>query len=1100
MANEVEIVVKATSSGLKGEIKAAVDGATAGLSIDIVVKPQTATLAAEVRAAVTEATTGENIAVPVKAETTGLRQEVSTAATEAGSGQQVNVTVKAESTGLRSEVTAAKDVAGAGQSIDIPVHVDENLARSAGARAGAAAAQAAASEFSKLDLGSSFAAAVSVAVIPAIQSIGQLSGALGLIPAMATGAATAFGAVAIGVQGMDTALKASEKSIKANEAASKADQAAATANAAALNTSTSATTNHIAALKQHGAEITALIAKLNAQKLAGQNVTSELAAAKLAQANNTAELKAAQAAYTGNSSAIGANASAQKTAQQATTAAAAAHKAAAKAADEQAAAMKDLAPAAQAVVSQLIQLKPAWDDLHKSVQQALFQGLATQLKELANTVLPVVKTGLTQMATALNGIVTEITTFMSKASSLRDWKQIFTDLATTAHNFAGAIQPILQIFTDLTAVGASMLPGLAKGFADAMQKAADFVSKARETGQLREWIQTGIDACKTLWGIFSDLVQIIAKVTAAPGPGLLDMIKGILDVVLQLITQFPILIPLVEGFIAAWAIAKLVQGITGMIATIKSLGTAIELATTKVKAFGTASTVAGVESEAAATKAGVAWKALGLLVAGAVAASVADSILPQAKAGDNSPMAKMRDELHQLAEAIKDPKKALDDLQNEFAHFGDNFPNFANSPFVQGFKDAWNGIKTATTAGSSQVKAEAQKIQDAIRNAFTPIPAIATGAMGGLNVVVNEGIHNITAAIGTLPAQTQAQLGQLTPAMRGPAQAAMAGMLPIITSGIQNITNQVQGLTPQVQTALAPLSPGMQQSVQSAMGGLLPIVNTGIQNITTAVGQAPPQAGAALTPLQAALQTPTNSAFANMLQVVNTGAQSITTRTGQIPGDVTNSVSGMDGALKPAGQSAMQGFYQSMLDFYNTTIAPWLAGIAASIANLKGPASKDYYILHEAGTAIMAGLHDSMQSRWAPIAEWLRGLGGQISGAVGGSTGGVGSPITPPDLGVGAASGLSGPMAPYMIRPNYDFGSLYNTLNPPPLPSPGGGGSGGHHGGHGHHGGGGFDLDKLADALKGALHDVFSGGIKTDVDYNSLTLRLNQVTRSNARR
>lgn len=928
----------------------------------------------------------------------------------------------------------------------------------------------------------SMGGAITTALIPAIQDVGALSGALGLIPAMAAGAGTAFAAVAIGVQGVDTAFKASEKSIKANEAAVKADAAAQQAHTTAVQAGTSTGQANIAVLQQAVTQGAAHVASLNAQKLAGQNVTAELKAAQAAQAGNVAALKTAQAAYSGNTAATGTYTAAQKNASTAASAAAAAHKAAAKAADEQAASMKNLAPAAQQFVSQMIQIKPAFDALHMDVQQALFKGLGDQLKQIAETVLPVVKTGLTQMAAAVNEVVTKVTEFLTKQTSVKDWAAIFTNLADTVRQFAGAIQPILQTFTDLTAVGSSMLPGLARGFADAMQSAADFVSKARETGQLQSWIQTGIEAVKKLWGIFSDLVQIIAKVTAAPGPGLLDMVKGILDVVLALVDKMPWLITLVEGFIAAWVTAKVITGITSMISKIKEAGTAIGIL--KEAQLGKAASGEAMAAGEVAAGAGVG-KMTGFLKVATIA--VGAYVVGQALlAVGNDNTGRSFKNMAQDGADFAGKLLTLDipGVMAKISRAWTSFPDDVEKAKPR-LNAAWQGVTAVMNAGGGAVSAEAAKVSKAIGDAFTPLPAIVTGSVGGLNVVVNEGVHQIVAAIGTLPPLTQAQLGQLAPAMRAPTEAALAGLFPIVTSGMQNITNQVQGLSPQVQAALAPLSPAMQQSMQSAMGGMLPIVSSGIVNVSAAVGQLPPQVQTSLSPLQAALQEPATAGFAGMLQVVQQGAQSITSQTGQLPGQVQGSVGDMSNTLQPAGSSAMTGFYNSMINFYNGTIVPWLQSIAQSIANLKGPVSHDRTILLENGRAIMEGLHTGLKGRWAGIETWLRGCTDQISSIVGGGTSGGGT------VGDNSGSALASIADPLTARSTSMFQAAggtasltslraFHRIAPPPAfvaPPAGSGGSSGSKPPviHIHPGGGGIDrmfIEWLRNAIRGMGGDV----------------------------
>ena len=118
----------------------------------------------------------------------------------------------------------------------------------------------------------------------------------------------------------------------------------------------------------------------------------------------------------------------------------------------------------------------------------------------------------------------------------------FLQRRTAATNLAGAVKPILQIITDVTQVGSQFLPQLAQHFADAAQSAADFVSKAKDTGQLEQWIQTGIDAVKELWGAFKDVVAIITDLATAPGfgPNCLQALKDVTGAIRWIIENIPV--------------------------------------------------------------------------------------------------------------------------------------------------------------------------------------------------------------------------------------------------------------------------------------------------------------------------------------------------------------------------------------------------------------------------------------------------------------------------------------------------------------------------------------------------------------------------------
>jgi hypothetical protein len=532
-----------------------------------------------------------------------------------------------------AELEVALTALGA-RSPNIKVNVDTNSATTALKTLGTAFTDVGSK-------GSLMGVSIGAAIIPAITSATQLTGVLGLIPAIALGAGLGLGAVAIGVQGMSEALKGSGT---AADAAAKATQADATANQAVA-------------------------------------------------------------------AAVGGSAAAHKTATQAVTAAAAAHKSAQKAADDYAASLKNLAPAAQQVVSAIIQLKPAFDALKMDVQQQLFQGVGAAMLNMGTTVLPVLRSGLTQVASAINEAVLNFAKFATSKAAIADYQAIFNNIGTAAHSLAGAVQPILQIFTDVARVGSQFLPGLATSFTSAAQAAAAFVSNARQTGQLAQWIQTGLNAVKELWGAFKDVVAIIKDLAAAPGfgPNFLQALHDVTTAIRWVIENVPGATTAVQLFFDAWLFAKLVTGAAGMVSKIGEvigllgklrtawLGVTVaeEATTVAAVAAGDAGAAAGVKSEAAALKAGVAWKALGAAIKLAAAAGLAfaagEGLKALGKDQPDSDALKKASTLDKFRDSMSTAGKGL---TGDFSGFGAGLKREAgatdidNSPLVNFWKQA----------------------------------------------------------------------------------------------------------------------------------------------------------------------------------------------------------------------------------------------------------------------------------------------------------------------------------------------------------------------------------------------------------------------------
>lgn len=254
-------------------------------------------------------------------------------------------------------------------------------------------------------------------------------------------------------------------------------------------------------------------------------------------------------------------ASAQRSLNQALAAAAAATSTGATAWAKYNAELAKLAPNAQSFLRSIIGLGPAWTALKLDVQQRLFAGLGAEVRQMGTADLPVVHSGLAMMADSLNAMFKNIGNWATSAKTVSDLRVILDNSAVSGGNLARAVQPVLDIIRDLATVGSSFLPQLTQHFANAAQRAADFVSHARDTGKLHEWMQNGIDAVRTLKDIFKDLFDIIKRISEHQGPvNLLDILKLITGSVRWLVDNFPDIIPIIETILVlykGWRLAQL---------------------------------------------------------------------------------------------------------------------------------------------------------------------------------------------------------------------------------------------------------------------------------------------------------------------------------------------------------------------------------------------------------------------------------------------------------------------------------------------------------------------------------------------------------------
>lgn len=182
-----------------------------------------------------------------------------------------------------------------------------------------------------------------------------------------------------------------------------------------------------------------------------------------------------------------------------------------------ASAMSKLAPNAQSFVRALIALKPAFNDLRLSVQNALFADLGTEITRLANSELPVLKKGLTDIATEMNtGIIAAFRELGSEASRA-DFASIFASAATVIHNLSGAVRPLIQALRDIVTVSAQSVAALTGGLSGWAEKFANKIHEMRASGELKALIDDGIAALKTLFGLLKDVLGIFGGLAKAAG-------------------------------------------------------------------------------------------------------------------------------------------------------------------------------------------------------------------------------------------------------------------------------------------------------------------------------------------------------------------------------------------------------------------------------------------------------------------------------------------------------------------------------------------------------------------------------------------------------
>lgn len=193
--------------------------------------------------------------------------------------------------------------------------------------------------------------------------------------------------------------------------------------------------------------------------------------------------------------------------------------------------LKGLAPSAQQFVLAAKGIKPEFDKMQLGVQQALFEGLGTQLKTIGEKYLPIAKTLFGNLAGTINQAAKEAGGFITSSGPLTQISEtIVPNLSAAFQNLVPAIKPIIDAILNFVTVGSNFLPQLTTGIANGAKAFGAFINSAADSGALETFFQTAIDTAKQFGRILGDVGSIISSVFSAAttsGGGLLNNIEQI---------------------------------------------------------------------------------------------------------------------------------------------------------------------------------------------------------------------------------------------------------------------------------------------------------------------------------------------------------------------------------------------------------------------------------------------------------------------------------------------------------------------------------------------------------------------------------------------
>lgn len=672
--------------------------------------------------------------------------------------------------------------------------------------------------------------------------------------------------------------------------------------------------------------------------------------------------------------------------------------------------------------------EPALDRLKAKVSATFQKELAPAVRDI-NQLLPQTTARFQGIAVAISGTIRQVAQLARERASVNSLNATLWNSEDIVRNLGAVAAPIVRIFLDIASVGTSMLAQLTGGAGRVATRFADWVSAAKESGQLWAWMQKGVDTIKQLGSYIGGIVALFVHIFQALQQGAgatslsIDQIVGSLIGLAAVVTGNPVLAFI--GFLASTAIPILqqfMQTAEGQ-EVFRQLGDAMNrignvvssVLTTAVMALAPlipplVSAFADLAEQALpplidaitflapvllniATfiQQNIDW--IGPLAAALGVWTAAQWLLNIAL--DANPIGLVIIAIGALIAIVAliitywEPISGFFvDLWNTIWKWtSDRITDITNfivsvwGGIVEWFKGLGAKIGAAFTTVIDWFAALPGKIGDF----FAALPGILWDAFTSafafaLNAVI-QGIEWVIAEVIALPfqiANALIGLGELLGSLARDAWTAFIDSAQTIGAAL---IEWVLALPGRIYEGLISLVVGLGGLARDAWNAFIQSAKDGGVAIYQFALALPGRIISGIAALGSMLSSAAGAAWRWFISTMRDTAEGIWSFVTSIPGRITGALGDLGSLLWKAGKTIIDGLLAGLKAAVGG-VWDFVSGIGDKIAKLKGPLPYDRQLLVPAGLAIMGGLHAGLKEGFKPIQAWVSGVGDTIAGSV----------------------------------------------------------------------------------------------------------------------
>jgi hypothetical protein len=174
-----------------------------------------------------------------------------------------------------------------------------------------------------------------------------------------------------------------------------------------------------------------------------------------------------------------------------------------------------LAPAAAETVAVIKSLKAVWEDLRLSVQQRLFAGVPGEVKDLARVWLPFLKGGLGRYADTFNAIFKVFSGSVQEPEFIRRTEIGLEAVRGLVDDIGRAVGgPFVDAWGRLSRASAPFIKTLGKEIAELITDFSEWIEKADKTGDLDTFFEKASHFLSQIFTIGRSVLSILGSVIA----------------------------------------------------------------------------------------------------------------------------------------------------------------------------------------------------------------------------------------------------------------------------------------------------------------------------------------------------------------------------------------------------------------------------------------------------------------------------------------------------------------------------------------------------------------------------------------------------------